>query len=400
MATIKGESMRLTTPIIYNPFDPEVHADPYPHYRELRAQDPVHRSEVDLWVLTRYDDIATLLRDPRLGHEVTQGVDGGGSADWESMLFRDPPAHTRLRSLVSKAFTPRVLEGLRTRIYSIVDDTLSAARENGTIDVIGDLAFPLPATVISELLGLPVEDHQQCRQWAASATRALDPLADDRIMDEIFLALIEFRQYLSEQVERRRGEPGEDMVTALIAAEEQGERLSHEELISTLLLLFTAGHETATNLIGNGLLALLRNPDQLRRLKEDPGLLRPGIEELLRYDSPVQFVFRIAKEPMTVRGVDFVRGDGLLLVVAAGNRDPEQFADPDVLDIGRKDIKHLSFGGGIHFCLGSMLARMEAQAALGGLISQFSELELATDDLRWRPHINLRGLESLPIRVG
>lgn len=400
MATTKSESVKPEVPIIYNPFDPEVHADPYPHYRELREQDPVHRSEEDLWVLTRYDDIATLLRDPRLGHEVTQGVDGGGSADWESMLFRDPPAHTRLRSLVSKAFTPRVLEGLRTRIHNIVDEALSAAREKGTIDVIGDLAFPLPATVISELLGLPVEDHQQCRRWAASATRALDPLADDRIMDEIFLALIEFRQYLAEQVERRRAEPGEDLVSALIAAEEQGERLSHEELISTLLLLFTAGHETATNLIGNGLLALLRNPAQLRRLKEDPGLLRPGIEELLRYDSPVQFVIRIAKVPMTVRGVDLVRGDGLLLVVGAANRDPEQFADPDSLDIGRKDIKHLSFGGGIHFCLGSVLARMEAQAALGALITQFSELELATDDLRWRPHINLRGLESLPIRVG
>jgi pimeloyl-[acyl-carrier protein] synthase len=399
MATIKGEN-KPTAPLVYNPFDPEVHADPYPHYRQLREQDPVHRSEVDLWVLTRYDDIAALLRDPRLGHEVTQGFAEGGSADWESMLFRDPPAHTRLRSLVSKAFTPRVLESLKTRIHNIVDDALGIARENGTMDVIGDLAFPLPATVISEMLGLPVEDHEKCRRWAASATRSLDPLVDDRIMDEIFLALIEFRQYLAEQVERRRAQPGEDLVTALIAAEEQGERLSHEELISTLLLLFTAGHETATNLIGNGLLALLRNPDQLRRLKQDPGLMRPGIEELLRYDSPVQFVIRIVKEPMTVRGQDFVRGDSMLLVIGAGNRDPEQFADPDVLDVGRKDNKHLSFGGGIHFCLGSVLARMEAQAVLGALISQFSELELAADDVRWRPHINLRGLEALPIRVG
>lgn len=400
MPTIKGESTTSTAPIIYNPFDPEVHADPYPHYRELREQDPVHRAEVDLWVLTRYDDIAAILRDPRLGHEVTQGfAEAGGSADFESMLFRDPPAHTRLRSLVSNAFTPRVLESLRSRIHNIVDDALSVARENGTIDVIGDLAFPLPATVISEMLGLPVEDHQQCRRWAASATRSLDPLADDRIMDEIFLALIEFREYLAEQVERRRADPGEDLVTALIAAEEEGERLSHEELISTLLLLFIAGHETATNLMGNGLLALLRHPDQLRRLKEDSGLLRPGIEELLRYDSPVQLVIRIVKEPITFRGQDFVRGDSMLLVIGAGNRDPEQFADPDSLDVGRKNIKHLSFGGGIHFCLGSMLARMETQAVLGGLISQFSELELAADDLQWRPHINLRGLESLPIRV-
>jgi cytochrome P450 len=398
---MEGETMKPLTPIVYNPFDPEVHADPYPHYRELREHDPVHRSEVDLWVLTRYADIATLLRDPRLGHEVTAGFPiEGGSADWESMLFRDPPAHTRLRSLVSKAFTPRVLESLRTRIHDIVDDKLSAARETGTIDVIGDLAFPLPATVISEMMGLPVEDHQQCRRWAASVTRSLDPLVDDRIMDEIFLSLIEFRQYLSEQVERRRAQPGGDLVSALIAAEEQGDRLSHEELISTTLLLFTAGHETATNLIGNGMLALLRNPDQLRRLKDDPGLLRPAIEELLRYDSPVQFVIRIVKSPLTFSGLDFVRGDGMLLVIGAGNRDPEQFADPDSLDVGRKDIKHLSFGGGIHFCLGSVLARMEAQIALGGLISQFDELALATDDLRWRPHINLRGLEALPVKLG
>lgn len=395
-----SEEHETVTRIVYNPFDPEVHDDPYPHYRELREHDPIHRGEVDLWVLTRYNDVATLLRDPRLGHEVTAGFPiEGGSADFESMLFRDPPAHTRLRSLVSKAFTPRVLESLRARIQGIVDDKLSAAREIGTIDVIGDLAFPLPATVISEMLGLPVEDHQQCRRWAASATRSLDPLVDDRVMDEIFLSLIEFRQYLSEQVERRRAQPGGDLATALIAVEEQGDHLNHEELISTILLLFAAGHETTTNLIGNGMLALLRHPDQLRRLRDDPGLLRPGIEELLRYDSPVQFVIRIVKSPITVRGCDFVRGDGMLLVIAAGNRDPEQFADPDTLDVGRKDIKHLSFGGGIHFCLGSVLARMEAQIALGGLITGFSEIEPATDDLRWRPHINLRGLESLPVWV-
>jgi cytochrome P450 len=238
------------------------------------------------------------------------------------------------------------------------------------------------------------------RRWAASATRSLDPLVDDRVMDEIFLSLIEFRQYLSEQVEQRRARPGQDLVSALIAAEEEGDRLNHEELISTILLLFTAGHETTTNLIGNGMLALLRNPEQLRRLRDEPELLRLGIEELLRYDSPVQFVIRIAKSPITVRGVDLARGDSMLLVIAAANRDPEQFADPDVLDIGRKDLKHLSFGGGIHFCLGSTLARIETQIALGALISSFEKIELATDDLQWRPHINLRGLESLPVRVG
>ena len=315
------------------------------------------------------------------------------------MLFRDPPAHGRLRALVSKAFTPRMLESWRGRIAVLVDRGLERARERGEIDVIRDLAFPLPATVICEMLGLPAEDQEQCRVWTNALTRGLDPVMSAEEAGEIGAAQVEFWDYLSGQVTKRRRSPKEDLITALIAAEEQGDRLTQSELISTLSLLFAAGHETTTNLIGNGLLALVRHPEQLRRLQSEPGLLRGAIEELLRFDSPVQFIVRTVKQPVTVGGFEMVRGDPVLLLIGAGNRDPSQFIDPDTLDVARPEVKSLSFGGGIHFCLGSTLARMEGQIAIGGLLRAFDGFELAPGELRWRPHINLRGLESLPLRV-
>ncbi|MEX2552554.1 MAG: cytochrome P450 [Actinomycetota bacterium] len=389
-------------PIFYNPLDPRVHADPYPHYRQLREADPVHRSALGFWVLSRYRDIAYLLRDPRLGHELSDQEEFGllSSAEGASMLFRDPPAHTRLRALVSKAFTPRMLESWRGRIHQIVSRSVERAKERGEIDVIADLAFPLPATVICEMLGLPTEDQDQCRRWTNALTKSLDPVMSAAEADELGFAAVEFRDYLAGRVSERRDRPGEDLMTALIAAREQGDRLSQDELISTISLLFVAGHETTTNLIGNGLLALLRNPDQLRRLRGDPSLLRNAVEEVLRYDSPVQFVVRTVKQPIDLEGDQMAPGDPVLLLVAASNRDPAQFKEPDVLDLGRRDIRHLSFGGGIHFCLGSVLARMEGQIALGALVSNFDRLEIASDRLEWRPHINLRGLESLPLEVG
>lgn len=380
--------------IFYNPLDPEVHADPYPHYRQLREEDPVHRSPLGFWVLSRYADVAALVRDPRLGHEMD------GSNEGASMLFRDPPAHTRLRSLVSKAFTPRMLERLRPRIHRIVDDRLAAARETGEVDVIADLAFPLPATVISEMLGLPLEDHRQVRRWAGALTRTLDPVLSQEDVNEMVDASVEFNTYLADQVRQRRSRPGEDLLTALLAAEESGDRLSPVELLSTVSLLFVAGHETTTNLIGNGFLALLRNPSQLRRLREDPSLLRTGIEELLRFDSPVQFLIRTVKEPVEVGGFRLERGDPALLLIGAANRDPAAFREPDVLNVGRPEGRHLSFGGGIHFCLGSVLARMEGQIAIGALVSLFDDFEFDPGALRWREHMNLRGLESLVVRAG
>ncbi|HEX2053104.1 MAG TPA: cytochrome P450 [Actinomycetota bacterium] len=381
------------TPVFYNPLDPEVHADPYPHYRRLREEDPVHLSLMGYWVLSRYEDVAALVRDPRLGHELHGAMDGA------SMLFRDPPAHTRLRSLVSRAFTPRMLERLKPRIRDIVDRSLSRARETGELDVIADLAFPLPATVISEMLGLPIEDHRKVRRWGAALARTLDPVMDPDDMTAIGTASMEFSSYLSEQVARRKAEPRDDLLTALLAAEQEGDRLTSMELLTTVELLFVAGHETTTNLIGNGFLALLRNQDQLRRLRDEPALLRSGIEELLRYDSPVQFLIRTVKDPVTVGGRNLARGDSALLLVGAANRDPAAFPEPDVLDVGRPDVRHLSFGGGIHFCLGSALARMEGQIAIGALVSLFEEFKFGADSLQWREHINLRGLESLPVRA-
>ena len=380
--------------IVYNPLDPDVHANPYPHYRLLRELNPVHMSPLGLWVVSRYRDVVPLLRDPRLGHE----LDGDVSAQRGSMLVRDPPAHTRLRGLVSKAFTPRMLERLRPRIQRIVDEALEVARQAGEIDVIGDLAFPLPAMVISEMLGLPVEDSDQCRSWTNSISRTLDPVVSHDDADEIATDFRDFRRYVSDQIAKRRAHPGDDLITALIVAQEAGDRLTHDELVSNVFLLFLAGEETTTNLIGNGFLALLCNPDELRRLREDPALLRSGVDELLRFDSPVQAILRTVKEPIAVGGHQMERGDRVLLLSGAANRDPEPFPEPDELDVGRPDVRHLSFGGGIHFCLGSVLARIEGRIAIGGLVNLFDDFDFDADNLRWRSHINLRGLESLPVR--
>ena len=382
----------------YNPIGAEVHADPYPHYRRLREEDPIHLSPLGFWVVSRYDDVATLVRDPRLGHELPAEHGGFSSVDGASMLFRDPPAHTRLRALVSRAFTPRMLERFRSRIHEIVEAKLTPARDRGHIDVIADLAFPLPATVISEMLGLPVEEHAELRRWAGALTRTLDPVMSPDGMNSIASASVNFSAYLTDQISQRRSRPGDDLLTALLTAEQAGDRLSPIELVSTVELLFVAGHETTTNLIGNGFLALLRNPGQLSRLRRNPSLLRTAIEELLRYDSPVQLLIRTVKEPVTVRGKHLAPGDTALLLLGAANRDPEAFNDPDVLDIGRPDSRHLSFGGGIHFCLGSALARMEGRIAIGALVSLYDEFEFDPEKLRWREHINLRGLESLPVR--
>jgi pimeloyl-[acyl-carrier protein] synthase len=408
---------RALEPLFYNPMDPEVHADPYPHYRRLREEDPVHRSPLGFWVLSRYADVAALVRDPRFGHELPAPDDSAdGSPDGRygpghdpadrsqagvSMLFRDPPDHTRLRGLVNKAFTPRAVEALRSRVKQVVGSSLARAREAGEMDVISALAFPLPVTVIGEMLGLPREDYDQCRIWTDAIGQALDPVMSQEDFDRFQLAEVEFHEYLRTKVAERRRRPGADLLSALIAAEEAGDRLTEGELIVTLALLFAAGHETTTNLIGNGMLALLRNPDQLARLRSDPALIRSAVEELLRYDSPVQFVARIAKEPVEIGGGEEIAlGESVMGLLGAANRDPAQFPEPDLLDIERADVRHLSFGGGIHFCLGGTLARIEGQVAIDGLVRGLPGLELASDDLRWREHINLRGLKALPVRFG
>ncbi|HMC05569.1 MAG TPA: cytochrome P450, partial [Actinomycetota bacterium] len=316
------------------------------------------------------------------------------------MLFRDPPDHTRLRGLVSKAFTPRALEAVRPRVVEIVKRLLDDFAGRDEVDLIADLALPLPVTVISEMLGLPIEDQAQAREWAEAIAQALDPIVTESQARRADRAVRELAAYIAGVVAERRRNPGADLLSRLIGAEDEGGHLSEAELISTVSLLFGAGHETTRNLIGNGMLALLRHPDELQRLRDDPALIRSAVEELLRYDSPVQIAGRGARADAVIGGEHIAAGEPMMLLVGAANRDPARFPDPDRLDVARPDVKMLSFGGGIHFCLGAMLARTEAQIAIGSLLARVPSLELATDDLEWRPHITLRGLSSLPVRIG
>ena len=398
-------------PVYFNPLDPATHADPYPAYRRLREHAPMLRSPLGSWVLTRYADIARVLRDPIFGVGVDEAslmlarAQGGPGVPtmmelsrW--MLFRDPPDHTRLRTLVNKAFTPRSLDALRPRVQEIVDGLIDGFAGRDEVDLITELALPLPVTVISEMLGLPIEDQPQAREWAEAIAQALDPIVTEEQARRADAAVDGLAEYIARVVASRRRSLGPDLVSRLIEAEDGGGHLSEAELISTVSLLFGAGHETTRNLIGNGMLALLRNPSELERLRRDPSLMRTAIEEMLRYDSPVQFGGRGARQDTVVAGEKVAAGEPLILLLGAGNRDPEQFSDPDRFDIGRADVKVLSFGGGVHFCLGAVLARTEAQAAIGTLLRRVPSMELTGAELEWRPHITLRGLSSLPVRVG
>lgn len=399
--------------VFFNPLDPAVHADPYPQYRLLREHAPLYESPFGFWLLSRYEDIAAALRDPRLGHAMDETavmlktMVGPGTITIDEfsrwMLFRDPPDHTRLRRLVSKAFTPRAIEMLRPRIQGIVDrlvDELVAVLGDGGIgDLVEGLALPLPVTVISELLGLPAEDRAQAREWAEAVAQALDPIVTEEQAIRSDAAVVGLTAYLKDVIAERRRSPGGDLLSELVLAEDEGGHLSESELISTVALLFGAGHETTRNLIGNGMLALIANPAEMARLRAAPAMIRPAIEELLRYDSPVQNTGRVAKEDAQVGRWQIPKGQPVALLLGAGNRDPAVFDDPERLDVGRPDVKPLSFGGGIHFCLGAMLARLEGQVAFTALLARAPELELATETLQWRPHITLRGLSSLPVRA-
>ena len=355
------------------------------------------------WVLTRYDDVATVLRDARFGRkgfdELIRARFGESGFD-QAMLFRDPPDHTRLRALVSKAFTPRVVDEMRAKIQKTVDDLLDQVRDARAMDVITDLAYPLPISVISEMLGVPAKDRDLFRGWSADIARSLDAISlptDPEVVERGNAARRALSGYFRTLVAERRRRPQRDLLSELIAVEEQGDKLSEEELMATILLLFVAGHETTVNLIGNGTLALLRNPDQLQALRRNPGLIGSAIEELLRYDAPVQRSGRMPNTDVELGGKTIPRGALVLGLIGAANRDPAHFAEPDRLDITRADNRHLAFGWGIHFCLGAPLARAEAQAAIGTIARRLPELALATPTPEWREASALRGLKALPV---
>jgi cytochrome P450 len=389
----------------FNPMDPAFVADPYPMYRRLRSEDPVHQSPMGFWVLTRYDDVVAALRDPRLAKEAIasfvaarfgQPVPAMGF----SMLDRDPPDHTRLRGLVSKAFTPRVVEGLRPRIQQIVDGLLDGVAAKGAMDLIEEFAYPIPVNVICEMLGVPVEDHERFKGWSLDVARGLDLIwlgPDSEVGRRSIAARQGLAEYFRGLIAERRAAPRADLLSGLIAAEEAGDTLSEVELLATCILLLIAGHETTVNLIGNGTLALLRNPDQLRRLREDPGLIGTAVEELLRYDGPVQRTARIPSEDVVIGGRTIPKGEMVMPFIGAADRDPAQFPDPDRLDIGRSDNRHIAFGWGIHFCLGAPLARIEGQIAINTLLRRLPRLALATDHPEFRQSLTLRGLKALPV---
>jgi cytochrome P450 len=392
----------------FNPMDPEFVADPYPMYHRLRAEDPVHHSPLGFWVLTRYEDVVAVLRDPRfakeaigafvaqrLGVEATTGIG-------ISMLDRDPPAHTRLRSLVSKAFTPRVVEGLRPRIQQIVDGLLDRAEERRAMDLIEEFAYPIPVIVICEMLGVPVEDHERFRGWSLDLARGLDATLLGAGSDVALRASASRRalsDYFRQLIAERRVAPRGDLLSGLISAEEAGDKLSEHELLATCILLLVAGHETTVNLLGNGTLALLRHPGQLRLLRENPGMIGTAVEELLRYDGPVQRTARIPSADTTIDGRKIEAGEMVMPFIGAADRDPAQFPDPDRLDLARTDNRHVAFGLGIHFCLGAPLARLEGQIAINTLVQRFPKLALATDRPEYRQSLTLRGLTALPVAV-
>lgn len=391
-------------------FGPEMLADPYPIYHQLRSNAPVHWHEpFSAWILTRYRDVNAALHDPRLSAARTgpmqaaanrPELDAFFSFIGKRMIFTDPPQHTRLRGLVSQAFKPHIIEGLRSHIQTLVDHFLDAGMRQGKFDVIADLALPLPQTVIAELLGVPPADRVRLKKLSDEFILIIsrDPASiPPEVWQRTAVAAEELTSYFRAIVAERRAQPRDDLLTLLEQAEEQGDRLSEEELFATANLLMVAGHETTTNLIGNGLLALLRNPAQLQLLREDPALVPQAVEELLRYDPPVQFVYRLALEDLEIGGQQIRQGEVVHLLLGAANRDPKQFANPDQLDIRRAPNHHLAFSQGIHYCLGAPLARMEGQIALTTLLERMPAMRLADVPLTYGKNFNMRGLESLPV---
>lgn len=398
---------------------PGFFANPYPIYGRLQTQDPVHWSDHwQAWVITRYDDVMTILRNPahflnagrqerllaQLPREardelqpLAQHYAQGG------LINSDPPLHTRLRGLVNKAFTTRAVERLRSQIQAIVNQQIDTIQSAGQMDVIRDLAYPLPAIVIAEMLGVPAGDREQFKQWSEMINTFLGAGRPGvEVADRAQQSLLQMKSYLGSLLAERRRQPQDDLLSGLALAEEAGEMLSEEELLATCVTLLIAGHETTTNLIGNGLLALLHHPDQLRKLRDNPDLVTGAVEELLRYDGPVHSLKRIAADDIEFNGQRLKRGQLLYAMLGAANRDPTQFTEPERLNImrPRRENRHIAFGYGIHFCVGAPLARLEAPIALNTMLSRLPDLRLSTTLPVWQKNMAVRGVKSLPIAFG
>jgi cytochrome P450 len=396
---------------LYHLLDPEVLGNPYPLYHRLRSEDPVHWDPfLHAWVVTRYPDVIRVLhefsanRTPTPEHLTAMGLGALNPIAQvmvKQMLFMDAPSHTRLRGLASQAFTPHRVELLRTHIQEIADGLIEAVLPAGRMDVIADLAEPLPCIVTAEMLGVPVEDHEQLKGWSQDFAEMLGNFQHnpDRA-PRILKSVEEMTQYFRSAMGELRARPRRGLVSALMNAEIQGDRLSEEEVIANCIVTMVGGQETTTNLIGNGVLSLLRNPDQLEKLRDDLSLIPSAVEELLRYESPSQHTARLAPEDLELGGRQIRKRQAVIAVMGAANRDPQRFPDPDRLDITRGDNRHVAFGWGPHFCFGAALARIEGQITFETMLRRLPNLKLETGPLVWRTNLGLRGLTSLRVSFG
>jgi cytochrome P450 len=395
-----------------DPYDlttPSAIADPFPIYRRLREGAPVHWSEAaGGWLVTRYDDVARCLKDPRLSARRTEAMWERMPAELRDatrplqrafgmwMLMMDPPDHTRIRALVSRAFAPSLVQALRPRVQALVDDALARLAGRPRFDLIHEVAQPIPAIVIAELLGVDPSRHERFKQWSDDlALMELGP----RGFRQAQASMLEMTEYLREVAAARRAEPRDDLISQLLAAEIDGRFLGEEEMLATCVLLLFAGHETTTNLIGNGVLELLRHPDQLALLRAEPALVEPAVEELLRFHGPIQRVRRSVVEPMELGGKQLRAGDAVWLLIGAANRDPAVFPEPDRLDLRRRPSRHLTFGLGPHFCVGAALARVEGPIAIDAIVRRLPAFTTDLDHLTWRPDLSFRGVTSLPLEL-
>ena len=429
MLPIKYETLSLS-----NLLNPETRANPYPFYARLRAEDPVHwDEEMGFWVLTRYTDIASMYMDDRFSR--AQGLRSNFQRLDETekliaepvyrsfsktMFYADPPYHTHLRGLMNNAFTPRRVEQMRPYIQHIVDELLDHVEEQGQMDVVRDLAYPLPVMVIAELLGLPTSDRARFKGWSDDLFAILGTVRHSReLMERAARSLSEMTEYVNELSRRRREEPRDDLLSVLLRVVDEDEQLecphphhaqgqlppdhrtsaqlTQDELVANINILLSTGHETTTHLIGNGVLALLQHPEQLQHLRDKPGLVFSAIEEIMRYDNPVQITYRSAIEDAEISGKQIHKGDLINSILGAANRDLERYTEPDRFDITRNEGRHLNFGLGIHFCIGASLVRLEAEIAFNTILRRFPNLQLATDQLEWQEHPIFRGLKALPL---
>ena len=388
--------------------EPEVLANPYPLYHKLRSEDPVHWDRfLQTWVVTRYDDVVTVLssfsadRTPtpeQLSSMGLSALNPIATVMVKQMLFMDAPAHTRLRGLASAAFTPQRVAALRSHIQDIAESLIDKVQDRGRMDIIADFAAPLPAIVTAEMLGVPTEDHVNLKKWSADFAEMLGNFQHnpDRV-SRVLASTNNLVTYFQEAIHGMRKHPKEGLIHSFMTAEVDGDRLSEEEIVANCIVTMVGGQETTTNLIGSGLFTLMQNRDQIRKLRDSRDLIPSAVEELLRYESPSQHTGRIAREDVDLGGKKIRKDQAVMAIMAAANRDPDRFPDPDRLILDRKDNKHLAFGWSSHFCFGAPLARMEGQISFEVLLRRLKNLELASAPLTWRENSGLRGLTTLPV---